>query len=154
MFSSTVTVGVDGVGGVKSTISIVMSFVIDLPPALVTVTGISNAPVTVGVPEIVLADSSYVTPAGNFVVSTVSETPSGTVKVIGRRLVFPKAIICRSFLMSNDTGSFTTFRIIVASALSFEVPLPNNSESSVAFKRIIYVPGLVGVPLIVCVAEL
>ena len=151
LFSFTVTVGV---GGIKSTTSIVMSFVRDLPPALVTVTGISNAPATVGVPEIVLADSSYVTPAGNFVVSTVSETPSGTVKVIGRRLVFPKAIIWRSFLISNDTGSSTTFRIIVASALSFEVPLPNNSESSVAFKRIIYVPGLVGVPLIVCVAEL
>ena len=90
MFSATVTVGV---AGVKSTTSIVMSFVRDLPPVLVTVTGISNAPATVGVPEIVLLASSYVTPAGSFVVSTVSVTPSGTVNVIGRRLVFPKAII-------------------------------------------------------------
>ena len=108
-----------------------MSFVIDLPPALVTVTGISNAPATVGVPEMVLADSSYVTPAGNFVVSTVSETPSGTVNVIGRRLVFPKTIICRSFLISNDTGSSTTVTVIISSAL----PLPSVSESIVAFSR-------------------
>ena len=90
MFSFTVTVGV---GGVKSTTSIVISFVIDLPPTLVTVTGMSNAPVAVGVPEIILVVSSYVTPFGSFVVSTVSVTPSGTVNVIGRRLVFPSAII-------------------------------------------------------------
>ena len=91
MFSATVTVGV---AGVKSTTSIVMSLVIDLVlPAFVTVTGISNAPATVGVPEMVLAVSSYVTPFGSFVVSTVSVTPSGTVNVIGRRLVFPSAII-------------------------------------------------------------
>ena len=91
LFSATVTVGV---AGVKSTTSMVISLVIDLVlPALVTVTGISNAPATVGVPEMVLADSSYVTPFGSFVVSTVSVTPSGTVNVIGRRLVFPKAII-------------------------------------------------------------
>ena len=90
MFSFTVTVGV---GGVKSTTSIVMSFVIDLPPALATVTGISNAPATVGVPEIVLLASSYITPAGSFVLSNVSVASAGTLNVIGRRLVFPNAII-------------------------------------------------------------
>ena len=90
LFSFTVTVGV---GGVKSTTSIVMSFVIDLPPVLVTVTGISNAPATVGVPEIVLLASSYVTPAGSFVLSNVNVAPAGTANVIGRRPVFPSAII-------------------------------------------------------------
>ena len=90
MFSFTVTVGV---GGVKSTTSIVMSFVIDLPPALVTVIGISNAPAAVGVPEIVLLALSYVTPAGSFVSSNVNVASAGTANVIGRRLVFPSAII-------------------------------------------------------------
>ena len=91
MFSFTVIVGVDGV---KSTTSIVMSFVIDLVlPAFVTVTGISNAPATVGVPEIVLADSSYVTPSGSLVLSTVNVAPAGTANVIGRRPFLPSAII-------------------------------------------------------------
>ena len=91
MFSATVTVGV---AGVKSTTSMVISLVIDLVlPAFVTVTGISNAPAIVGVPEIVLADSSYVTPSGSLVLSTVNVAPAGTENVIGRRLVFPKAII-------------------------------------------------------------
>ena len=90
MFSFTVTVGV---GGVKSTTSIVISFVIDLPPTLVTVTGMSNAPAAVGVPEIVLLFSSYVTPAGSFVLSSVNVAFAGTVNVIGRRAVFSKAII-------------------------------------------------------------
>ena len=108
-----------------------MSFVRDLPPALVTVTGISNAPAIVGVPEIVLADSSYVTPSGSLVLSTVNVAPAGTENVIGRRLVFPSAIICRSFLISNDTGSSTTVTVIISSAL----PLPNVAESNVAFSR-------------------
>ena len=90
MFSFTVTVGV---GGVKSTTSIVISFVIDLPPTLVTVTGMSNAPAAVGVPEIILVDSSYVTPSGSFVLSNINVAPAGTANVIGRRAVFPSAII-------------------------------------------------------------
>ena len=52
--------------------------------------------------------------------------------------------------MSNDTGSSTTFRVIIASALS----LPKFGESIEAFRRILYTPGFVGVPLIVCVEEL
>ena len=49
--------------------------------------------------------------------------------------------------MSNDTGSSTTVTVIISSAL----PFPKFGESIEAFRRILYTPGFVGVPVIVCV---
>ena len=149
LFSLTEIVGGVTCCGVRSTTSIEISFVMVLfPLELVTVTGISYWPATVGVPSIVFVCSLYVSPLGSLVWSTLTLASEGTCNVTGLAL-FPRTINWRSFFISRDTGSSITFKVIISSA----VPFPNESESTDAFIRILYTPAFVGVPLIVWVAR-